>query len=435
MTNESSSPHLLLLAGVGGHTPQDALVSLATITRRVSLLFIDAWVPADRIRALWDASRLDGDLVIVGTLDEAVEAACALHARNPLDGVVTYSELLLQPHARITARLGLPGSPVAAVEIAQSKARQRFVFAEKGVASPRFAVIGQPEQVAAAVAHVGLPAVFKPSLGAGSVGVHRVDTLEQVQASFQAFLAQASTFLQRDPHALLEEPMPLEGDAGSAYANYVSVESLLIDGEAIHLTVTDRARLCHGYAEEGLVMPSHLDKAQQQRLIDEAERAIRAIGLTHGAVHTEVAWINGEPKIIEVNARAGGPIPSMFEAAADYDYAADIARAYLNIRSGQRPQFRQVAWHRFMPIPEGEWQVVSQTQVEEVMARLPAIVYLSPRFQPGQKVSRQLTLHLASFMVVAPTAEEAMALVAAVEEALAIRLEPLAPAVHAGTAS
>ena len=428
-----SSPHLLLLAGVGGHTPQEALVSLAAITRRVSMLFIDAWVPADRIRTLWEESKLDGELVVVSTLDEAVEAACALHARNALDGVVTYSELLLQPHARITARLGLPGSPVEAVEIAQSKARQRVVFAEKGVASPRFAVISQAEQVEAGVAHVGLPAVFKPSLGAGSVGVHRVHTLEQVQASFQTFLKQASTFLQHDPHVLLEEPMPLEGDADSPYANYVSVESLLIDGEAIHLTVTDRARLRHGYVEEGLIMPSRLPEQQQQRLIEEAERAIRAIGLTHGAVHTEVAWIHGEPKIIEVNARAGGPIPSMFESAANYDYAAEIARAYLNIRSGLKPQFQRVSWHRFVPIPEGEWKVVSQTPVAEVMARLPGIVYLSPRFQPGQKVSRQLTLHLASFMVTAPTAEEARALVAEVEKVLAIRLEPVMPeAMQAG---
>jgi len=180
-------------------------------------------------------------------------------------------------------------------------------------------------------------------------------------------------------------------------------------------------------------MPSRLPEQQQQRLIEEAERAIRAIGLTHGAVHTEVAWINGEPKIIEVNARAGGPIPSMFESAANYDYAAEIARAYLNIRSGLKPQFQRVSWHRFVPIPEGEWKVVSQTPVAEVMARLPGIVYLSPRFQPGQKVSRQLTLHLASFMVTAPTAEEARALVAEVEKVLAIRLEPVMPeAMQAG---
>ena len=86
-----------------------------------------------------------------------------------------------------------------------------------------------------------------------------------------------------------------------------------------------------------------------------------------------------------------------------------------------------------MPIPEGEWKVVSQTPVAEVMARLPGIVYLSPRFQPGQKVSRQLTLHLASFMVTAPTAEEARALVAEVEKVLAIRLEPVMPeAMQAG---
>ncbi len=423
--HSTHTPHLLLLAGVGGHTPDDALASLTTITPRVSLLYVEAWAPADRVRTLWQEMTPQGELVIVRDLDDAVAAAVALHRARPIDGVVTYSELLLLPQARICARLGLPGSPPEAVAIAQSKARQREVFARHGVAAPRHAVVRHADELDAAIARVGLPAVFKPSLGAGSVGVSRVDTAAEAHAAFRTWAAQPSTFLQQDAQVLLEEPMPLEGQPGSPFADYVSVESLLVDGEATHLVVTDRARLDHGYVEEGLVMPSRLPAAQQQRLIDEADRAIRAIGLTHGAVHTEVAWVDGGPKVIEVNARAGGPVPSMFEAAAGYDYAAEIARAQLGQRSEARPVFRQVAWHRFVPIPDGRWRIGSMTPVAEVRARIPGIVYLSPRFRVGQEVSRQLTLHLASFLVTAPTLDAARALVAEVEAALAIGLEPL----------
>lgn len=424
----SESPHIVLLAGVGGHTPQDALVSIASITRKVSLLFVEAWVPADGIRVVWRRSGMAGELIVVQTLDEAVEAALALHARNRIDAVVTYSELLLLPHAQIAARLGLPASPPEAVAIAQSKACQRQAFARHKVASPRFAIVERLEDIDGAVAHVGLPAVFKPSLGAGSVGVVQVNTAAEARETFRAFVEQPSTFLQSDLHALIEEAMPIEGDEGSPYANYVSVESLLFNGEAMHLAVTDRPKLRHGYVEEGLILPSRLGEAQQQRIIAEAERAIRAIGLTHGAVHTEVAWVDDGPKIIEVNARAGGPIPSMFEEAARYDYAAEIARAYLGHKNFTRPQFDQVAWHRFMPIPEGSWRMISYKPVDELRARFPGLVFLSPRFKPGQDVCRQLTLHLASFLVRAPSHEAAMNLVASVEEGLAIVLEPQAAA-------
>jgi biotin carboxylase len=420
-------PHLLLLAGVGGHAPQEALASIRTLGARASLVYIDAWAPADAVRALFETACPGGELIVVHDLDEAVEAAVALHARLPIDGVVTYSELLLLPHAHIASRLGLPGSSPEAVAIAQSKARQREVFARCGVAAPRFAIVADLAQLEAAIGRVGLPAVFKPSLGAGSVGVQRVQTRAQAVAAWHAFTAQRSTFLQPDPHVLLEEPLALEGAAGSPFADYVSVESLLVDGEAQHLVVTDRGRLTQGYVEEGLVMPSRLDAEAQRRIVAEADKAIRAIGLTHGAVHTEVAWVGGEAKIIEVNARAGGPVPSMFKACAGYNYAAEIARTYLGQRGSATPAFARIAWHRFVPIPQGQWRIASMAPVDEVKQRFAGrIVYLSPRFKVGQTVSRALTLHLASFLVTAPSHDEAHALMREVEQALAIRLEAVA---------
>lgn len=423
-----SAPHLLLLAGVGGHTPQEAITSISRLTQKISLIYIDAWAPAQRVTAMWQEAPRQGELIVVSTLEAAVAAALQLHSRQALDGVVTYSELLLLPQAQITAQLGLPGSPPEAVAIAQSKALQRQVFAEKGVSSPRFAILTEAGQIPAALEYVGLPAVFKPSLGAGSVGVHRVSSEQQVRQSFADFMQQGSVFLQQDRHALLEQPLALEGAPGAVFADYVSVESLLFDGEALHLTVTDRAALRHGYVEEGLIMPSHLPPETQAALIEMADRAIKAIGLTHGAVHTEVAWIDGQAYVIEVNARAGGPVPSMFEAAANYDYAAEIAKSSLNMKSDVRPKFDKIAWQRFVPMPEGQWQVASMAAVPDVMRSISQLVYLSPRCAVGQTVSRQKSLHLASFMLVAENQHQALQLVAATEQAMAVVLTPLAAA-------
>lgn len=431
LSSESHMPHVLLLAGVGGHTPAEAIASISKVTQKISLIYIDAWAPAARVTAMWQEAPRLGELIVVSNLEAAVAAALALHTRQAIQGVVTYSELLLQPQAQISAQLGLPGSSPEAVAVAQSKALQRQVFTEKGVGSPRFAILTAAEQIPAALAHVGLPAVFKPSLGAGSVGVHQVSSEAEVQQSFADFMQQSSVFLQPDPHALLEQPLALEGAPDAVFADYVSVESLLFDGEIVHLTVTDRAALRHGYAEEGLIMPSHLPAEEQATIIDMADRAIKAIGLTHGAVHTEIAWIDGQAYVIEVNARAGGPIPSMFEAAANYDYAAEIAKSSLNIRSEVRPQFDKIAWQRFVPMPEGQWQVASMAAVPDVMRSIPQLVYLAPRCAVGQNVSRQQSLHLGSFMLVAQNQQEAIQLVAATEQAMAVVLTAQTPSATA----
>ncbi|WND39953.1 hypothetical protein RI578_39280 [Streptomyces sp. BB1-1-1] len=152
--------------------------------------------------------------------------------------------------------------------------------------------------------------------------------------------------------------------------------------------MTDRLRLRHGYAEEGLILPSRLPAARQADVIVCADRAIRAVGLTSGAVHTEVALTARGPAVIEVNARAGGPVPDLLRTAADYDYAAQIGRAALRLPPTQDVVLRRAAWHRFMPIPEGEWRVASQEEAAKVRERFPELVYLSPRFRPGQQVSR-----------------------------------------------
>jgi len=421
-------PHLLLVAGIGGHSAEEALDSLRHVTGTVSVVYVAAWVGPEAVRADWAGRGLRGEFLAVDGLDEAVEEAVALHERLPLDGVVTYSELLLRPQTEIAHRLGLPGNTPESVVIAQSKAEQRRVFAEAGVPSPRFAVISGTGagagELAAAADVTGLPAVFKPSLGAGSSGVQLVNDLEELERVYKQAAAADSPFLQRDEAFLLEERMPVESDGDSDYAAYVSVESLIVEGTAHHLVVTDRLRLRHGYMEEGLVLPSRLDTEAQGGIVDCADRAVRAVGLTSGAVHTEIALTPDGPRAIEVNARAGGPVPSLLETAAGYDYAAQIGRAALGVPPDQEFVMERAAWHRFIPIPQGTWRITAQADKEDVLARFPGLVYLAPRFRPGQEVSRDRTLHLASFMLGAGTLDEARATAQAVERALGVELDP-----------
>ncbi|MFI5619692.1 acetyl-CoA carboxylase biotin carboxylase subunit family protein [Streptomyces sp. NPDC051567] len=418
----ADAPHLLLISGIGGHAPGQALDSLSRISRAVSVVHLSAWGDPGPVREDWAARGLDGEFLTAPGLDEAVTAGTALHARRPVAGVVTYSELLLRPQAELAWRLGLPGNSPEAVAVAQSKSRQRQVFAEHGVPSPRFTVLDGENDLARAVREIGLPAVFKPSLGAGSQSVRLVRTLGELRAAYRDGRATVSAFLQKEDVFLLEERMALEADGDSGWAAYCSVESLLAAGERHHLVVSDRLALRNGYAEEGTSMPSRLDPDVQAAAVDCADRAIAAIGLTTGAVHTEVALTPDGPRVIEVNARAGGPMPVMFLASAGYDYARQIGRSALGLAPDAVPEFGRAAVQRMVPIPEGQWRVTAQTPKEEVLAAFPELVYLAPRFAPGLPVSRDRTLHLATFLVTGETPDGARALAGRVERALGIEL-------------
>jgi biotin carboxylase len=418
--------HLVLIVGIGGLPAPEALRAARSVTRYVSVLFVTAWADPAPLREIWQLDAAGGgEFLEVPNLEAAVDSCVRLHDRLPVDGVVTYSELLLKPQAEIAARLGLPGNSPESVATAQSKARQRIVFATHGVPSPRHARLRDDSDVFAAVEAIGLPAVFKPSLGAGSRNVTQVGTVSELTRAYHRARQAPGAFLQGEDVFLLEEPMPVEGADDSPYADYVSVESLLFEGAATHVAISDRLRLRHGYVEEGLVIPTRLGDDAAKRVTDCAERALRAVGLTHGATHTEIALTPDGPRVIEVNARAGGPTPTMLQVAAGYDFAAEIARVALGQPPGPPPQFTAVAWFRFMPIPAGSWRVTSQRTADEARQRFPELKQLSLRFRPGQTALRSNTQHLASFTVQGMTAREANDLAAAVESFLAITLAPL----------
>ena len=82
--------------------------------------------------------------------------------------------------ARVAAALGLPGNPPEAVDAARSKIRTRELSAQLGLPTPRAQRVRSLDELFAAAAHVGFPAVVKPEFGASAVGCVRVDDVESL---------------------------------------------------------------------------------------------------------------------------------------------------------------------------------------------------------------------------------------------------------------
>ncbi|MFD0385250.1 ATP-grasp domain-containing protein [Streptomyces stramineus] len=241
--------------------------------------------------------------------------------------------------------------------------------------------------------------------------------------------AARSPFLIKEDVYLLEELL-VGGEgwhADDRYADYVSVESLVQDGEVHHLGIVDKLALRHGYTEEGHVFPSALSPARQDAVTEHAGAAIRALGLRDGAVHTEVKLTPDGPRCIEVNARLGGPMGQIFGTASDHDIVASILRITAGLPVSPQANPLRAVCVRTIPGPDRPMRIGHIADLAEVRERFGCLGYVSMRFAAGAVVDPGRFPHLLSMLVTGEDVETCLANVTAVETALAIELRPTDP--------
>src|SRR5271168_4421855 len=201
-------------------------------------------------------------------------------------GITTYLDAGMVELACVAEDLGLPFHSPATAGALTDKARQRRALADAGRDMPPCHLVRRhqsPHELSGAVAEVGWPAVLKPRSAQGS----------------------RYTFLPDDP-----------ARDGDPYAGYVSVESLVADGVISHLALTGRFPPAENFRETGFFIPAALDAESRSAVLDLATRAIHALGVQTGCLHTEVKFTPDGPRIIEVNGRVGGGVPEMLNRAA-----------------------------------------------------------------------------------------------------------------------
>ncbi|MDF9868651.1 biotin carboxylase [Streptomyces pratensis] len=247
----------------------------------------------------------------------------ALADRHDLAGVVTWDEWNLVPTAHIARALGLPSNSVEVMRACRNKATARSLFAQHGVPSAASMKARTLLEAGLATMTLGFPVVIKPAAFAGSIGVIRVDRPEELPAAF-AFAAEGASRSREDTVVLVEEY--LDGPE-------FSVECVTHRGETTAVAVTRKHLGPAPYFDETGHTVDATDPLLTQ-LAPAAAAAVRALGITDGVQHVELRLVDGQPRLIEVNARIGGDMIGHLVRLAT---GIDLPRAAADLACGRAP--------------------------------------------------------------------------------------------------
>ncbi len=264
-------------------------------------------------------------------LDEIVKAVASLAGRRRIDGIVSPYEATTPVLAHAAAALDLPGPRVETCGALCNKQAMRAEFEKAGLPSPVSHPVASLDEARGAAEQIGYRVVIKPTAGAGSIGVTRVDNSDGLAGAF-ALVEQACETVHAPPEFLVEEF--LRGPQ-------LSVESITFKGETVWQGTTFVPHPMDGphFPVHELITPSPLPPRTLEGLYALNERVNGVMGV-HGVTHTEYRLTPQGPRLIELNPRpAGQNIPEMYQQV----YGVDLVGAAIDCARGKRPEIEPPA--------------------------------------------------------------------------------------------
>lgn len=279
-----------------------------------------------------------GEVVDVTGLDHDAAAARIAAARP--DGILALHDRLLTFTAEVAARLQLPFHAPTTAERLSDKRAQRAALAAAGLQVPWVLSIPPQRERLALRALLGaarFPAVLKPRFSESSRNTLPIANRHALVEALDA-IARA-TPADRDALQLEEYLADRPGATthGDVPADYVSVETAVVDGVVRHLAITGRFPLAAPFRETGFFLPAALPADEEQAVLALATAAVRACGVTGGCLHTEIKMTPAGPVVIEVNGRIGGGVPDLLRRATGLELMPIALRLALGARPDLAP--------------------------------------------------------------------------------------------------
>lgn len=249
---------------------------------------------------------------------------------QPLRAVLAADDDGVLLAAKAASVLGLPHSPVEAVEAARNKRRTRELLAAARLNSPRFQSVSLDADPGETARGVLFPCVVKPLLLSASRGVMRADDAEQLGTSLRqlaAILAPSDAAAPiagtTDSHMAADPgrvPVAQSGSSSLTPGSHealietfipgaeVAVEGLLTAGRLKVLAIFDKPDPLDGpfFEETIYVTPSRHSPHVQQTIVSETQRAVTALGLHEGPVHAELRVNQKGVFVLEIAPRSIG---------------------------------------------------------------------------------------------------------------------------------
>ena len=278
----------------------------------------------------WVAMPVSGDPDVNGAAILGALGRSGVRA----DGVLTFLEDYVREAARVAAALGLPGNPPEAVDAARSKVRTRELSARLGLPTPKAERVRSLDELFAAAASVGFPAVVKPEFGAAAAGCVRVDSFESLPGVYKlvraAVTPEQMAIFRAGSDLLLEQYLDgVEFD----------VDLVLQEGECVFSSVSQNWPTAEpSFQETGLHLPPDHNSKAVRGLVDLAVRTVQSFGFRLGVLHVEGKCTSRGPRVIEVNARMGGArVHQMVQAVWGVDLIEAQLRSCLGLPQTLKP--------------------------------------------------------------------------------------------------
>ncbi|MBW8806837.1 MAG: ATP-grasp domain-containing protein [Catenulisporales bacterium] len=311
----------------------------------------------------------------------------------------------------LTELAGLPGNAPEPADARRDKQAMALRLYEAGLDAPEGTTVTSAEEAVAWFTAVSgdagtgtgtVSVVVKPVDGGGADRVRFCTSAAQVHAAVTAILGSALMFgIAADQAALVQEAL-----VGPEYA----VDTVSVDG--VHLIAetwcSTKRRTPLGAPLFDFEEPADVHSAEVEAVHGYVLRGLDALGVRHGAAHSEVVLTARGPVLIDLGTRLGGAVlPWVADKFLGYSHAGLLAESIVRPqdtlqRAGQLPEpwpepFRHV-WllnHRAGTVrPSARWAAAlealptaiavtataeagTEVPVTQDMATSPGFVYLN----------------------------------------------------------
>lgn len=259
---------------------------------------------------------------------------------NKIDGIMSFAvDPGVLTASYVAEKLGLPGCPYESVQILQNKVRFRQFLTDNGFNVPKARGYSSTNEALLDFTSFNFPVIVKPVDAAGSKGVTKVESIEQLKPA----LDEAMRFSLKAKEIIVEDYIESKGFASDT-------DSFSINSDLQFVSFSNQffdAKAKNPYTPAAYSWPALMDQRHQKELANELKRLVRLLKLGTSIYNIEVrVGKDDKPYIMEVSPRGGGNrLSEMLRHASGTDLIS------LAVRSAIGEPIEELQ----MPVYNGYW--------------------------------------------------------------------------------
>ncbi len=308
----------------------------------------------------YNASTMDEDAVLAAAEDYMPDGIMTLATDMPMRGV-----------AKASDKLHLHSISYETAVKATDKYDMIKAFKEHHVPSPWYFVVDTLEQLKDHEADVTFPCIIKPTDNAGSHGVAKVYSFQELLDNYEY-----AHSCSRHGKVIIEEYLG---------GPEVSVEVMVVNGIVNVLQITDKITTeAPHFVEMGHTQPSQLTEVTKEAIRNVTVAACHAIGIDKGPAHVEMKVTKQGPVMIELGARMGGD--NITTHLVPLSTGIDMVGSTIKVALGEEPDIKATihcgSAIRYFDVPFGTIKTIEN--IEEAKC-IPGVKQISFTKEVGEE--------------------------------------------------